>query len=363
MSYIIHIDADCFFAAIEMRDNPSLRHVPMAVGGSVGQRGVISTCNYPARHYGVHSAMATAQALKLCPSLHLLPHRMAEYKRVSEQLHEILADYSDIIEPVSVDEAYLDISFCKSQARAVEVAQAIRRRVARCLKITVSAGVAPNKFLAKVASDWRKPNGLTIIAPDQVDDFVAKLDIKRISGVGRVTAQRLQQVDLHTCKDLQALTQQELDNLFGSFGRKVYHLCRGHDNRQVSPVRRRKSLSVEHTFAQDLLDVDACLSELPGLLKRMNIRFARLDNSYRVCKSFVKVKFSDFTQTTLECSATEVELPIYQQLLTQALQRRQQGVRLLGVGVRFAEGDKPPVVNESMPSVHAESPPQLGWGF
>ena len=200
---IIHCDCDCFYASVEMRDDPSLRGRPLAVGGRADQRGVIATCNYEARRYGIHSAMATAQAVKLCPDLILIPPNMEKYRITSRQIMDIYRDYTDLVEPLSLDEAYLDVTnspHCKGSATLI--AQEIRRRIFETVGITASAGVAPNKFVAKIASDWNKPDGLFLVRPGEVDAFVAALPVKKLFGVGKVTAAKLHSLGAQTCGDL-----------------------------------------------------------------------------------------------------------------------------------------------------------------
>ncbi|WP_286805829.1 DNA polymerase IV [Marinimicrobium sp. UBA4209] len=338
MRKIIHCDADCFFAAIEMRDDPSLRHRPIAVGGSSDRRGVISTCNYEARRYGVRSAMASAYAKRLCPDLLIVPHRMDAYREASLQMRHVFYDFSERVEPLSLDEAYLDVTDSEHcQGSATRIAEAIRERVHDALGITISAGVAPNKFLAKVASDWRKPDGLYVVPPTQVDEFVRALPVERVPGVGRATAQKLSQMGVATCGDLQAFDVFELSERFGAFGVRLHHLCHGRDERAVTVSRRRKSLSVEHTFAQDLPDLEHCLGQLPGLLQSLALRLRRVDGDYRVVKRFVKLKFEDFTSTTLERAGTDVNQAAYRALCEEAFVRGDRPVRLLGVGVRFVD--------------------------
>lgn len=335
---IIHIDADCFFAAIEMRDNPELRNRPMAVGGSPLKRGVISTSNYEARKFGVRSAMASALALRACPGLIIVPHSMHKYREASQVMRSIFLDYTDLVEPLSLDEAFLDVSECtRLQGSATRIAAEIRARVVDSLGITVSAGVAPNKFIAKVASDWRKPDGLTVVAPVEVDDFVRQLPVSRIYGVGKVTADKMHRLGIHTCGDLRAYSVVELSEAFGSFGPRLYQLCRGVDERPVRTSRRRKSLSVEHTFEQDLISLAACLEQLPALLRQLQERLQRLEDDYLVVKGFVKVKFDDFTSTTLERAGTGARLEDYRLLLEEAFERGARPVRLLGLGVRFVD--------------------------
>ncbi|WP_439887935.1 DNA polymerase IV [Pseudomonas sp. MBLB4123] len=333
---IIHVDCDCFYAAIEMRDDPSLASKPLAVGGAADRRGVIATCNYEARAYGVRSAMASGHALKLCPELLIVKPRMEAYKAVSRQIHAIFRDYTEVIEPLSLDEAYLDVSASPHfSGSATRIAQDIRRRVSRELHITVSAGVAPNKFLAKIASDWRKPNGLFVITPDQVEAFVAELPVSKLHGVGKVTADKLGRLGIHSCADLREWHKLSLVKEFGHFGERLWSLARGIDERPVQTDSRRQTVSVENTYDHDLPDLPACLAQLPSLLEELARRLARLDASYRPDKPFVKVKFHDFTQTTLEQAGAGRDLDSYRALLSAAFARGDKPVRLLGVGVRL----------------------------
>jgi len=335
---IIHCDADCFFAAIEMRDDPSLAAYPVAVGGNPGKRGVISTCNYRAREFGVRSAMASGHALKLCPDLIIRPHRMAAYQEASQVMRDIFFDYTDRVEPLSMDEAFLDVTDSeRCQGSATLMAQEIRERIEAALSITVSAGVAPNKFIAKVASDWDKPDGLTVIEPSSVAEFVRKLPVGNIWGVGRVTAEKMRRLGLDTCGHLQGLSLEALTQHFGSFGASLYYLCRGHDERAVKSTRRRKSLSIEHTYEQDLLNVSACVEQLPVLMEELQRRLERLDEGYQPLKAFVKVKFDDFSSTTLERAGSRPCQQDFRLLLEEAVARGARPVRLLGLGVRLVD--------------------------
>jgi DNA polymerase-4 len=335
---IIHIDADCFYAAIEMRDDPSLRGRPMAVGGASDRRGVITTCNYEARAFGVHSAMASATALRLCPDLILVKHRFDAYREASAGMREIFHDYSDLIEPLSLDEAFLDVTASENcRGSATLMAREIRQRVHRDIGITVSAGIAPSKFLAKVASDWNKPDGVFVVLPEQVDDFVFQLSVDKIFGVGRVTAGRLEALGVSTCGQLRAFTVFALAEHFGSFGKRLYELCRGVDTRAVKPSRRRKSLSVETTFPVNLNSLDTCQQQLPALLEELRKRLSRVDSDYTVAGVSVKIKFEDFTVTTVERSATAPELTALMELCEIGFQRGARPVRLLGAGVRFRD--------------------------
>ncbi len=338
MRKIIHVDCDCFYAAIEMRDDPQLAGKPLAVGGAADRRGVVATCNYEARAWGIRSAMPMGQALKLCPDLKVVKPRMDAYKAVSREIHGIFRDFTEIIEPLSLDEAYLDVTDSTHFAgSATRIAQEIRRRVSQELHITVSAGVAPNKFLAKIASDWRKPNGLFVITPDQVDEFVAALPVSKLHGVGKVTADKLGRLGIGTCADLREWKKLALVREFGSFGERLWSLARGIDERALQTDSRRQSVSVENTYDEDIPNLAMCLKRLPELLEQLETRMARLDSSYKPDKPFVKIKFHDFTQTTLEQAGAHRDLHSYQRLLSAAFARGNKPVRLLGVGVRLLD--------------------------
>ena len=218
MRKIIHCDCDCFYAAVEMRDDPSLINIPIAIGGSSDRRGVISTCNYPAREFGIHSAMSSAQALKRCPHLKLLPGNMQKYRDASKQIFDIYREVTPLIEPLSLDEAFLDVSEVERyQGSATRIAQYLRYRVEKEVGITISAGVAPNKFLAKIASDWHKPNGMKVVAPDEIADFVEHLPVKKIHGVGVKTAEKMLGLGIETCMHVRERGPQYLAQHFGSF--------------------------------------------------------------------------------------------------------------------------------------------------
>ena len=335
---IIHCDCDCFYAAIEMRDDPRLRGLPLAVGGSPTMRGVVATCNYEARRFGVRSAMASAHALKLCPQLLILPPAMDKYRRASEQILAIYRDYTPLVEPLSLDEAHLDVTGVdRCRGSATLIAEEIRARIAAEVGITASAGVGPNKFVAKIASDWNKPDGLFVVRPEEVDAFVAALPVHKLHGVGRVTAGKLHALGANSCGDLRAWSAAKLQLHFGSFGQRLYELCRGIDRREVCPTQERKSVSVEETYVNDLPDLDACLRELTTLLATLEKRMERKLGTERIHKLFVKIRFADFSRTTAECLASAVDGDTCRRLLGNAFQRRGQPVRLLGVGVRLAE--------------------------
>lgn len=332
---IIHCDCDCFYASIEMRDNPALRGKPIAVGGSPERRGVVATCNYEAREFGIHSAMASATARRLCPDLIIIRTDMEKYRLASSQIHEIFQRYTDLIEPLSLDEAFLDVSDCDEfRGSATRIAEAIRNEVREVVGITISAGIAPNKFLAKIASDWNKPDGQFSVLPSEVDDFVAKLAVKKLHGVGRVTAAKMHKLNLRTCKDLQNFGADALTEHFGSFGERLFELSRGIDNRPVSTNRIRKSVSVENTFDTDLPDLNSSLEAMLGLLPKLELRLKRLDNHYSIKKQFVKLKFYDFVTTTVEMLSEDTNPENYRTLCEQGFTRGDRAVRLIGVGVR-----------------------------
>ncbi|GHD67394.1 DNA polymerase IV [Jeongeupia chitinilytica] len=340
---IIHIDCDCFYAAVEMRDRPALRDVPLAVGGAAERRGVIATCNYPARRFGVRSAMSTRTALQRCPRLVLVPPDFQRYREASQAIHAIFLDYTDRIEPLSLDEAYLDVtglSHCRGSASLM--AQEIRSRIAAEVGITASAGIAPNKLLAKIASDWRKPDGQFVITPGEIDAFMCELPVARLWGVGKATAARLADMGAQTCAELQRWPLERLVQRFGKMGASLYRQCRGIDAREVVRERMRKSLSVEQTYAQDLADLEACLAALPVLVDDFAARFARSGavgehaEPLVRAKPVVKIKFDDFTQTTVEAAGAPT-LSTFAALLRQGWARGARPVRLLGVGVRLDE--------------------------
>lgn len=335
---IIHLDCDCFYAAVEIRDNPKLANRPVAVGGDPQGRGVIATCNYVARRYGVHSAMPSAQALKLCPELVILPPKFDKYRAISKQIMAIYRRYTDLIEPLSLDEAYLDVTHCPAHKNsATLIADAIRQEVKNNIGITISAGVAPNKFLAKIASDWRKPDGLFVIAPNQVADFIPTLAVAKIPGVGPVTQKKLTELQLHTCQDVQQLSRFELHQHFGRFGEKLYEYSRGIDERPVQAHRRRKSVSVEETFTQDLISFPQWQHELALLCEELSSRLQRLDPHYVVQGCTVKVRYHDFTLRTSDGPAGPIQTSSFLPLLQQLWERRQASIRLLGIGVRLRD--------------------------
>jgi DNA polymerase-4 len=334
---IIHCDCDCFYASVELRDDPSLKDRPVAIGGAAERRGVVATCNYEARAFGIHSAMPTAIALRRCPKLIVLSPCMEKYREVALQIRAIFGRYTEHIEPLSLDEAYLDVSNCDLfQGSATRIAQAIRQQVRDEVGITISAGVAPNKFLAKVASDWDKPDGLTVITPAQVDEFVLSLPVSKIHGVGKVMTARMAEHGIFSCADLRCRSLEQLLIWFGKFGHQLYDYARGLDERPVKSHRERKSLSVETTFAQDIDGVDAAKSKIAGLFDELEKRLLQLGD--KQCRGiFVKLKSADFRQTTIDRRHEgDLRAELFELLLEEAWLRMASPLRLIGVGVRFA---------------------------
>jgi DNA polymerase IV len=335
---IIHCDCDCFYASVEMRDDSSLRGRPLAVGGRPDQRGVIATCNYEARRFGVHSAMSSALAMRKCPDLLILPPSMDKYRAASRLIMAIYRDYTPDVEPLSLDEAYLDVSRAeRCQGSATLIAREIRARVFETVGVTVSAGVAPNKFIAKIASDWNKPDGLCVVRPHEVDAFVAALPVRKIHGVGKVTAAKLEKLGLSTCAQLRTWSLIDLHRHFGVFGKRLYELSRGYDERPVCADQERKSVSVETTYVNDLLTLEACSEELKPLAEQLDARIERAGCAHAVRKLYVKIRFANFQRTTVECVRDATDLPTFLALLEKGLARRNLAVRLLGVGVRLEE--------------------------
>lgn len=337
---IIHCDCDCFYAAVEMRDDPSLRHRPLAVGGRPDSRGVIATCNYEARAFGVHSAMASATALRICPDLLILPPDMSRYRLAASAIRRIFLDCTEWVEPLSLDEAYLDVSAQAEAGSATQIARDLRARIEAEVGVTVSAGVAPNKFLAKIASEWRKPNGLFVIKPNQVDVFVAQLPVAKLHGVGRVTAERLRSHGIETCADLRTVEPLQLVRWFGRFGQRLGELAYGIDERPVQPQRERKSISVERTFNTDLPALNACVAELPAMIERLRERMQGAVKDRPIQHLILKLKADNFRQTTVERAATGIALKDFEPLCAEAFARLQRPIRLLGVGVRLDAGSE-----------------------
>ncbi len=335
---IIHVDMDCFYAAIETRDFPHLLGQPIAVGGQPNKRGVVATCNYEARAFGVHSAMPMSQAVKKCPQLIIQPVRMSVYQEESKGIQAIFKNYTDTIQPLSLDEAFLDVTGAEHHhGSATLIAKAIRRDIFQQHQLAASAGIAPNKFLAKIASDWNKPNGQYVITPDAIDDFIRGLPVKNIYGVGKVTAEKMKGLGLNTCHDLQQLSLRQLQTHFGSFGGSLHRLCRGIDDRPVRTSSIRKSVSVEDTFLHDLPNIAACMAVVDRLYDSLEKRHKRsMQKRKQDIKSlYVKVRFSDFKTTTAQYRNNKINIDSYRELISKAWHRQQMPVRLLGLGIQY----------------------------
>ncbi len=334
MRKIIHVDMDCFFAAVEMRDNPALRDIPIAIGGSRERRGVISTANYPARKFGVRSAMPTGMALKLCPHLTLLPGRFDAYKEASRHIQAIFSRYTSRIEPLSLDEAFLDVTdSVHCHGSATLMAQEIRQSIFNELQLTASAGVAPVKFLAKIASDLNKPNGQYVITPDEVPAFLKTLPLAKIPGVGKVSAAKLETLGLRTCEDVQKSDLAMLLKRFGKFGRVLWERSQGIDE------RLRKSVGVERTLAEDIHEWEECVAIIERLYPELERRLAAVKPDLLIARQGVKLKFNDFQQTTQEHVWPQLNK---EDLIATARnvwdeRRGERGVRLVGLHVTLLD--------------------------
>lgn len=325
---------DAFFVSVEIRDNPALANLPVAVGGSSKRRGVLSTCNYIAREFGVRSAMPTSVAMKKCPRLVLMPSRIDVYKEVSIHIREIFERYTSIIEPLSLDEAYLDVTDCELfNGSATLIAQDIRATIHRETGLTASAGISSLKFLAKIASDYNKPNGQFVITPNEIHNFIAELPLNKISGVGKATFEKLQLLGFEYGRDIQAVEQSVIDNNFGKFGQVLYQRCQGIDDRDVETTRVRKSVGVERTFPEDIDDLETLQNILTDrLIPELKKRSEKYLQERKISKLGVKVKFNDFQKTTKDFTHASFDDAIFLRLLSEALDRGAgKRVRLLGV--------------------------------
>jgi DNA polymerase-4 len=350
---IIHIDMDCFFAAVEMRDNPELKNVPLAIGGSPTGRGVLSTCNYVARKFGLHSAMSSAQALKLCPHVTFIGGNMSKYKEASEKIREIFHRFTDLVEPLSLDEAYLDVTHNDSfQGSATLIAQEIRRLIKEEIGLTASAGVGPNKFIAKVASDYRKPNGIFVVPPASAFEFAQALPVRKFPGVGKVTEVKLIDLGIHLGSDI-SKNEDLILAKFGKSGQGLIKRAKGICLREVETEWERKSLSAEKTFSKDLETFQEVQDQLPlivdEVIHRMQKWKLKKNPETLPYNVFIKLKFSDFNQVTQERSfSTDFFDSVWQKgelssnlsgeltnLLQMAYLKSEKSVRLIGMGFKF----------------------------
>ncbi len=342
---IVHADMDAFYASVEERDRPELAGRPLIVGGTSEGRGVVAAANYAARKFGVHSAMPTATALRLCPQATVLPVRMSHYAAISRQIRKIFFRYTPLVEPLSLDEAFLDVTGTERLfGKAERIAQQLKCEIKADTGLVASVGVAPNKFLAKIASDLEKPDGLVVVSPERVQEFLDPLSVGRIWGVGKATHGVLNRLGVHTIEQLRRLSLETLQQQFGKQGEHFWRLAHGIDNRAVVPDREAKSLSHETTFAADISDVEALRAWLLELSEQVGRRLRRQQQQGRAVH--IKVRFADFrtiTRSRTLSRSTDATYDICQaarELLADALRASHLGVRLLGVGVSGFRGNR-----------------------
>ncbi len=333
MRKIIHIDMDAFYASVEQRDNPDLRGKPVAVGGS-SRRGVVAAASYEARKYGVRSAMPSMTAARLCPGLIFIKPRFDVYKKVSNQIRQIFFEYTDLVEPLSLDEAYLDVTTNNKQIlSATLMAREIKNRIKKETQLTASAGISINKFLAKTASDINKPDGLFVIRPENALDFTSKLPIEKFFGIGKVTAQKMKDLGIYTGYELQQWSEVDLVKHFGKTGHFYYQIARAEDTREVNPHRIRKSLGAENTFPDDLTDREAVQHETRRITEKVSERMSRSGTKGKTLT--LKVKYNDFQQITRSITINEwvedlEKIQELSDLLISQIELR-DGIRLLGI--------------------------------
>ena len=328
---------DCFYAAVEMRDFPEYRNIPLAVGGD-GPRSVLCTCNYQARKFGVRSAMSAIKAKQLCPELKIVNGRMSVYKEVSDHIREIFSRYTHLIEPLSLDEAFLDVTnSSQCHGSATLIAEKIRNDIFNELNLTASAGIAPNKFIAKIASDENKPNGQCVVSPENVTQFVEELSLKKIPGIGPKTFQKLQSFGFSTCADIRASSVANLTLIVGKFATSLYQKAHGIDNRELEVSRQRKSLAIETTLPADIFSEEDCILVIEKLYPKLIQRLDKVKGR-KIVRQGIKLKFNDFNQTTVEQQSLEAEQDIFHNLLPKAYERSKgRGIRLVGLTLGFAE--------------------------
>lgn len=343
---ILHFDLDCFYAAVETRDNPALKNVPLAIGGPPNSRGVLCTSNYLARSFGVKSAMASSLAIKKCPKLLILPPDFKKYKAASREVFDIFYQYTQKVEGLSLDEAFLDITDLCATSLASNVAREIKKKVFQQTGLTISVGASYNKFLAKVASDWMKPDGFYVIPPSQRQRFMQELDIKYIFGVGQKSRERLNAKKIFKCSDIQRASMADLKNLFGSRYLDMFYMSHGIDFRRVDGEGERKSFTCELTFNDDVKDYLTLMQRLFRVYGEWYGRFQKWQSNEdgvgpNVSTLVVKVKYFDFKQTTHECRFRgDYSFVEFQKLLEYILSKRSEPIRLLGLGVRLGKTEE-----------------------
>ena len=334
---IIHIDMDSFFASIEIRDNPNLKNKPVAVGGKANERGVLTTCNYIAREYGLHSAMSSKRAIQLCKDLIILPVDISKYRKASREIFKIFKCYSSKIEPVSIDEAYIDVSESKyCQGDPEEMARQIRSCIKIDFGITASAGISSNKLIAKICSDWKKPDNQFSICDDEIQNFIKTVSLKSIPGIGKVNFKKCENLNMKSCSDMQKMSKDELMRVFGSYGNTLFNLVRGIDNRNIETNRTRKSISVEDTFLRDLSDTNSCKQQLSILFTKLIERCKSSSvNTNKAREIFLKIKFNDFEVITRQKKCLRLDLNEFNDLFDSNIVRIIKPIRLLGIGFRL----------------------------
>jgi DNA polymerase-4 len=341
---IIHIDMDSFFASIEIRDNPNLQNKPVAVGGKANERGVLTTCNYLARKYGLHSAMSSKTATQLCKELIILPVDITKYRKISKEIFKIFKCYSRKIEPVSIDEAFLDVSesgYCQGDPE--EMAKQIRSCIKADFGITASAGISSNKLIAKICSDWKKPDNQFSICDDEIQNFIKTVSLKSIPGIGKVNFKKCKTLNMTSCSDMQKISKDELIRIFGSYGYTLFNLVRGIDNREIETNRTRKSISVEDTFLHDLNDTTLCIQQLSILYTKLIERCKSSNvNTNDVREIFLKIKFNDFETITRQKKSLKIELNEFKNLFDSNIVKIVKPIRLLGIGFRLNDKKEEP---------------------
>lgn len=333
---ILHIDMDAFYASVEIRDNPAIRGLPVVVGGSAQDRGVIAAASYEARKFGIFSAMPAAQALRRCPKLVFVKPRMDHYAKVSKQIREIFFRFTSLVEPLALDEAFLDVSGCERLfGDGPAIAKQIKDAIEHELGLTASAGVAPNKFLAKLASDLDKPNGLVVVDPDRIEEFLNPLSIERVWGVGKQTLKKFHRLNVKTIQQLRRLDKATMQHFFGINSEHFWRLSRGIDTRSVVPDRIAKSVSHETTFSQDIFEREPLQAWLMELTQQVGRRLRRYDIRGRTVS--IKIRFSDFRTITrsLSLSDPSSSSEVLEAAIKELFQRVElvDGVRLVGMGV------------------------------
>ena len=336
MRRILHIDMDAFYASVEQRDDPSLRGKPLAVGGRPNERGVVAAASYEARHYGVYSAMSMSKAIRLCPELVVVPPDFARYKAASNLIFRIFRDVTPLVEPLSLDEAYLDVTEnAWAEPLGTAVARRLKQRIFEETRLTASAGVAPNKFLAKIASGWKKPDGLTVIHPDRVEPFLQQLPVDALWGVGPVTARKLRARGIERVVDVRSIEREKLRDSIGSLADWLIQLANGIDDRPVEPNREVKSSGSENTYPEDLTDLATIRQQVAEIASHAISWLARRELFARTVT--LKLRYSDFTTITRSHTAApardEGALTARAVQLLEKTEAGRRPVRLLGVSV------------------------------